>query len=124
MHVADKMEKILDVHRNGRVRKILIVLQKLYSFVNGRNCVTCFRIWRIHEVLVHPGHMPFGREGILRSMTVFIHPLGIVYDGVVSKVSLYYLSCRRLQVIVGDLGDGLMTLSSPAESRTAHEQSG
>ena len=57
-------------------------------------------------------------------MAVFVHPLCIIHNGMVPKILFYYLSGRRLKIVVSNLGDGLMTLSSPAESRTAHEQSG
>ena len=114
VHVAYKMNEILEVHAYCRIGLLLIVLEQFDSLLDSIDGVAFSPCRSIFKIFIHDGNMPCSGEAVLLGVTILVHPLREIYDRVVSEILLDCLLCRWLQVILGNLGNDLVAFPAPA----------
>ena len=120
VHVADQMDDVFQIDRYGRVGQAAVipeVADRQLKPVNGVALSRLEQFVAVAQVRVHGRRVPVVGEGVFGRLAVFVHPFGVVDDGVPAEILLDPFLGPFGEVAFGDLGDRFVAFAAPRPRR-------
>ena len=127
VHVAHQVNDVFEVDSHGRVSETAVVFQVFDGQFQSVDGVAPFRVQQlvgIAESGIDGCRVPAVGEGVFGGFAVFVHPFGVVDDGVSPEVFFDAFFSSLRQVALGDFGDGFVPFASPSENGSGLKESG
>ena len=120
VHVADQMDDVFQIDRYGRVGQVAVipeVADRQLKPVNGVALSRLEQFVAVAQVRAHGRRVPVVGEGVFGRLAVFVHPFGVVDDGVPAEILLDPFLGPFGEVAFGDLGDRFVAFAAPRPRR-------